>query len=87
MIFTRTDDPIHLPKWWFIIPVYLTLWTTSFSLYNLIDGNGMMKTFGIDTGRASDFIMLNSAGRYVALAVAMIIGYGYLEPTTPYLQF
>jgi len=34
----------------------------------------MMRAFGIDTGGASDFIMLNSAGRYVALAAAMVIG-------------
>ena len=34
----------------------------------------MMQAFGIDTGGASDFIMLNSAGRYVALAITMILG-------------
>ena len=45
-----------------------------FSIYNFVDGNGMMTAFGIDTGGASDFIMLNSAGRYIALGVAMIVG-------------
>jgi len=34
----------------------------------------MMKAFGVDTGGASSFIMLNSAGRYIALAVAMVGG-------------
>ena len=34
----------------------------------------MMDAFGIDTGGASDFIMLNSAGRYLALATAMLLG-------------
>ena len=33
-----------------------------------------MEAFGIDTGGASDFIMLNSAGRYLAIAVAMVLG-------------
>ena len=56
------------------MPAYLTLWTIGFSLYNLVDGNGMMQAFGIDTGGASDFIMLNSAGRFMALGVAMILG-------------
>jgi len=71
---TNSDISFNLPKWWFILPTYLTLWTLIFSLYNLIDGNGMMETFNIDTGGASDFIMLNSAGRYLALAIAMIFG-------------
>ncbi len=71
---TRTDNVFKLPSWWFIIPGYLTLWTISFSVYNFFDGNGMMQAFGINTGGASDFIMLNSAGRYIALAAAMIAG-------------
>ena len=33
-----------------------------------------MAAFDIDTGGASDFIMLNSAGRYMALGVAMVAG-------------
>lgn len=33
-----------------------------------------MVAFGIDTGGASDFIMLNSASRYVAIAVGMVVG-------------
>ena len=70
----KANKRFEVPKWWFVLPAYLTLWTVVFSMYNLIDGNGMMETFGIDTGGASDFIMLNSAGRYVALAVAMIFG-------------
>ncbi len=71
---TRVDYAIQLPFWWFILPAYLTLWTVGFSLYSLVDGNGMMQVFGIDTGGASDFIMLNSSGRYIALAVAMLLG-------------
>ena len=71
---TKVDYSIKLPLWWFILPAYLTLWTIGFSLYNLVDGNGMMKAFGIETGGASDFIMLNSAGRYLALAVVMLRG-------------
>ncbi len=71
---TKVDYSIKLPLWWFILPAYLTLWTIGFSLYNLVDGNGMMKAFGIETGGASDFIMLNSAGRYLALAVVMLLG-------------
>ncbi|MEQ8823947.1 MAG: hypothetical protein RIC14_06210 [Filomicrobium sp.] len=65
---------LKLPVWWYIAPAYLTLWTICFSLWNLFDGNGMMAAFGVDTGGASDFIMLNSAARYFAIAVAMILG-------------
>lgn len=70
----KADLSFSLPKWWYILPAYLTLWSVCFSLYNFIDGNGMMEAFGIDTGGASDFIMLNSAGRYMALALAMVFG-------------
>lgn len=70
----KADLTYKIPNWWFILPAYLTLWTLLFSVYNFVDGNGMMETFGIDTGGASDFILLNSAGRYIALAVAMILG-------------
>ena len=65
---------IKLKWWWYILPAYLTLWTMAFSLWNLMDGNGMMEAFGVDTGGASPFIMLNSAGRYVSIAVAMVLG-------------
>ena len=34
----------------------------------------MMESFGIDTGGASQFIMLNSASRYLAIAVGMVVG-------------
>lgn len=71
---TKVDKSFRLPNWWFIIPAYLTLWSVAFSSYNYFDGNGMMESFGIDTGGASDFIMLNSAGRYMAIAAGMIIG-------------
>ena len=71
---TRVDYAIQLPFWWFFLPAYLTLWTLGFSLYSFVDGNGMMQAFGIDTEGASDFIMLNSAGRYIALAVTMLLG-------------
>ncbi len=71
---TKPDYPFKIPTWWFILPAYLTLWTVIFSVYGYIDGNGMMQAFGIDTGGATDFIMLNSAGRYFALAVAMLLG-------------
>lgn len=63
-----------LPIWWYIAPAYLTLWTICFSLWNFFDGNGMMSAFGVDTGGASDFIMLNSAARYIAIGVAMVLG-------------
>ena len=65
---------LRLPLWWYVAPAYLTLWTIGFSLWNLLDGNAMMAAFGVDTGGASDFIMLNSAARYVAIGVAMILG-------------
>ncbi|WP_462252497.1 hypothetical protein [Ekhidna sp.] len=65
---------LKLKWWWYILPAYLTLWSIGFSLWNLFDGEGMMVAFGIDTGGASDFIMLNSASRYVAIGVGMIIG-------------
>ena len=65
---------LKLPMWWYIAPAYLTLWTICFSLWNFLDGNGMMAAFGVDTGGASDFIMLNSAARYMAISVAMILG-------------
>jgi len=63
-----------LKWWWYLLPAYLTLWSIVFSCWNLIDGNGMMEAFGIDTGGASEFIMLNSASRYVAIAIGMIVG-------------
>ncbi|MEO1054010.1 MAG: hypothetical protein AAFX87_25455 [Bacteroidota bacterium] len=65
---------LNLKKWWYIAPAYLTLWTLAFSIWNIADGQGMMEAFGIDTGGASQFIMLNSAARYVAIAVGMIVG-------------
>ncbi len=65
---------LALPIWWYIAPAYLTLWTIGFSIWNWVDGHGMMAAFGVETGVASDFIMLNSAARYVALAVAMVLG-------------
>lgn len=65
---------LTLPLWWYIAPTYLTLWTLCFSLWSYIDGNGMMDAFGVDTGGASAFIMLNSAARYIAISVAMILG-------------
>ncbi len=65
---------LKLKWWWYILPAYLTLWSVGFSLWNLFDGAGMMVAFGIDTGGASDFIMLNSASRYVAIAVGMVVG-------------
>lgn len=71
---SRIEPSFNIPNWWFILPAYLTLWSLGFSLYNFIDGNGMMEAFGIDTGGASDFIMLNSAGRYIAIAIAMLVG-------------
>ena len=54
---------VQLKWWWFILPAYLTLWSVAFSTWNLLDPNGMMASFGIDTGGATDFIMLNSAAR------------------------
>lgn len=65
---------LQLKWWWYILPAYLTLWSIAFSLWNLTDGPGMMEAFGIDTGGASTFIMLNSAARYVAIAVGMMVG-------------
>lgn len=65
---------MKLPFWWYIAPAYLTLWTVCFSVWNFLDGNGMMAAFGVDTGGASDFIMMNSAARYIAIAIAMILG-------------
>ncbi|MEO0881727.1 MAG: hypothetical protein AAFY34_03245 [Pseudomonadota bacterium] len=64
----------QLTWWWYIAPAYLTAWTVGFSAWNLIDGTGMMSTFGVDIGAPTAFIMLNSAGRYVALAAAMLVG-------------
>lgn len=65
---------IYMKWWWYLLPAYLTLWTVAFSLWNLIDGEGMMAAFQVDTGGASAFIMLNSAARYVAIAVTMMVG-------------
>ncbi|NET31438.1 MAG: hypothetical protein F6K19_05480 [Cyanothece sp. SIO1E1] len=70
----KAENVFSVPRWWYILPAYLTLWTLAFSIYSLIDGQGMMEAFGIDTGGASEFILLNSGGRYFALAVAMILG-------------
>ena len=65
---------LQLKWWWYILPGYLTLWSLVFSVWNLMDGQGMMESYGINTGGASDFIMLNSASRYVAIAIGMVLG-------------
>ena len=65
---------LKLKWWWYILPTYLTLWSVGFSLWSLVDGPGMMESFGIETGGASEFIMLNSAARYVSIAIGMILG-------------
>ncbi|OJJ22450.1 hypothetical protein BKI52_07150 [marine bacterium AO1-C] len=65
---------LKLKWWWYIIPAYLTLWTIAFSVWNFADGPGMMKSFGVDTGGTSEFVMLNSAARYLAIGVSMIAG-------------
>ena len=65
---------LKLKWWWYILPTYLTLWSVGFSLWSLVDGPGMMESFGIETGGASQFIMLNSAARYVSIAIGMILG-------------
>ena len=65
---------LKLKWWWYILPAYLTLWSVGFSLWNLVDANGMMESFQIDTGGATEFIMLNSASRYVAIALGMVLG-------------
>lgn len=65
---------IKLTWWWYLLPGYLTIWTIIFSIWSFVDGQGMMDAFQVETGGASAFIMLNSAARYVAIAVAMILG-------------
>ena len=70
----KAEQSIRLPWWWYIIPAYLTLWTVGFSIWSYADGHGMMDAFGIETGAVTDFIMLNSAGRYLALGAAMVLG-------------
>jgi len=65
---------LQLKWWWYLLPGYLTLWTVFFSIWSLLDGYGMMEAFQVDTGGASEFVMLNSAARYFAIAVAMILG-------------
>ncbi len=70
----QKETQVSLPAWWFILPAYLTLWSLAFSFWNLADGEGMMKAFTIETGGASEFIMLNSASRYVAIAMGMVVG-------------
>ncbi|MEO0473817.1 MAG: hypothetical protein AAF206_29675 [Bacteroidota bacterium] len=70
----KTEQSIRLPWWWYLVPAYLTLWTIGFSLWSYIDGRAMMDAFGIETGSVTDFILLNSAGRYIALGAAMVLG-------------
>ncbi len=65
---------LKISWWWYLIPGYLTLWTIAFSIWSIVDGYGMMEAFQVDTGGASEFIMLNSAARYLAISVAMIAG-------------
>ncbi len=65
---------LELPRWWYIAPAYLTLWSVVFSTWSLIDGEGLFDAFGIDTNNASEFVLLNSAARYVAIAVGMVVG-------------
>jgi|GEM_PF-1545263 len=65
---------IKAKGWWYIAPAYLTLWTVIFSIWSFLDGEAMMENFGMDTGGASSFIMLNSAARYIAISVGMILG-------------
>lgn len=70
----QKESTVNVPRWWFILPAYLTLWSVTFSFWNLADGDGMMRAFGIDTGGTSEFVMLNSASRYVAIALGMVVG-------------
>ncbi|MDW3195301.1 MAG: hypothetical protein R8G66_23195 [Cytophagales bacterium] len=65
---------LQLKWWWYLLPGYLTLWTVAFSIWSFVDGQGIMEAFQVETGGASEFIMLNSAARYLAIAVAMILG-------------
>ncbi|MEL6561357.1 MAG: hypothetical protein AAFQ94_24425 [Bacteroidota bacterium] len=65
---------MKLKWWWYILPAYLTLWTIIFSIWNVSDPEGMMNAFQIDTGGATTFILLNSAARYLAIAVGMVVG-------------
>jgi len=65
---------VRVPLWWYIAPLYLTLWTLGFGVWNFVDGNGMMEAFGVDAGGASPFIMLNSAARYLAIGAGMVLG-------------
>ena len=65
---------LELPRWWYVAPAYLTVWSLVFSIWNLIDPEGLFDAFDIDTNDASEFVLLNSAARYVAVAVGMVVG-------------
>jgi len=81
---TRGDIPLSVPWPLLIHPALITLWTTFFSLWFLIDSQGAFAAFDIATN-AEPFILQTSASRYVALAVALWLGVWILR--TPETMF
>ena len=82
--------PETLPTqwWWYLIPAYLTLWSIGFGIWNFVDGQGMFKQFQIDfqqTSAANEFVIKNSAARYLGIALALVIGIWLLS--TPEAAF
>jgi len=73
------NQKLKLKWWWYLAPAYLTLWTVAFSAWSLVDGQGMLEAFGVATGSASEFVLLNSGARYVAIAVGMVVGIWWLR--------
>ena len=71
--------PESLPtQWyWYLIPAYLTLWSIGFGLWNFVDGPGMFKQFNLGfepRNHVGQFILKNSAARYLGIAIALLIG-------------
>lgn len=63
--------------WWYLFPAYLTIWSVVFGSWNFINGQAMFKAFKINfevNSVADNFVVKNSAARYLGIAAAMIVG-------------
>jgi len=74
MIFPET---LAVNWWWYLLVGYLTIWSLGFGLWNFVNGQAMFKAFQIEfdvKNGVDEFIIKNSAARYLGIATALIVG-------------
>ncbi len=60
-----------------MLPVYLTAWSLAFGIWGFVDGAAMFDSFSIpahSTTMHDQFILQNSAARYLGIAAALVVG-------------